>query len=939
MRLALFLGFCALFALFCTESPDEPPVAPNSGRETDDGGGDGDGNGDDGGDDGADRPLFLGGPPVLLNEVCSRDAGYADGFGGNPGWVELYNPADTAVDLNGYYLTNSLNRKLWRFGDVVVAPRGYLTVFLSGRNVPDLLPPGDSIDLIGSAVGAWTWADSQNTPVAGRSTAHHTFTGVSIGGSLRLADNTVGANPLGWSSAEVVLKLAYWGDTAVIDMSAANQILFRGDLGKNSKLEIRLVQTGTEGWQSWPAVIAGTGVEGDLYSIELPAGGDFPDLRNINAIRFSNTANFLGALDFSFSSIVARRRGSDAHASFELSKGGGKIFLMDSSWNIRDSVAYPAEVAGLSYARNFESGAWALSKPPTPNAANSTEYYAEGQVRPPAASSLPASGYFADALTFTLPQPGDGVTLCCDTSGRLPTKGSALRSGVTLTLAKTAVMRCAQFKDGAYPSDAVMRTYIIGERRPNLPVVSIAVDPYSMFDSTDGLYATGPNASPADPHYGANYWRDDELPVYIDFFESGASHAWNSGAGLRIFGNWSRANAKKSVVITFREEYGQKNLRYGLFPEHPNLTKFKHFILRNNGNNFPQDYIRDMLMTSLTEGLGIDYQKGRAAIVYYNGKYFGIHNLRERSNGDYFETNYNIDEDFIDLVKVGGEVSRGSDADYQDIVRWLESVALDDENMKVLERRIDVGDFTNNFQCRIYYNDRDWPGNNMKRWRVNSPPSKWKWFMYDTDHGFGSYGIYNQPSIGMLTLATAPNGPDWPNPPHSTFMLRKLLENEGYKNAFINRFSLLIATYFAPARVGARIDALMGAIASEVPLDQTRWKHDAAAMSSQFSVIRNFGSTRGAQMRSEIETFFRLGGAVDVTLSAGGGGSVSVHGLQVLNGRAAFKAYPTVPIVIKAVPDAGMRFDVWSDGVTQAERTITVTEPATLEAKFAAASF
>ena len=929
MRVVPVLGICVLFVLFCTESPEEPPAVVEPPVVTPD-----TGDGGDGGDTAASGlPLFIGNPPVLFNEICPHNAGYADEFGGNPGWVELYNPADTAVNLDGYYLTNSLSRKLWVFGGAVVAPRGYLTVFLSGRNIPAPLPPRDSVDLIAGAVGAWTWADNQNTP-RGRSTAEHRYTeNANIGGTLTTRDN---APALDWASAEAVLKFAGWGDTDVVDMSAANQILFQGRLGKNSKLEIRLVQTGTEGWQSWPAVITGTGVETDLYSIELPASGDFPNLKNINALRFSNTANFLGTIDFDFSSIVARRRGSDAHASFELGKGGGKLFLMDSSWNIRDSIAYPAEVAGLSFARDFESGAWALSKPPTPNAANSTEYYAEGQVRPPSASSIPASGYFADALAFTLPNPGDGVTLCCDTGGRLPTKESALRSGAALNLTRTAVMRCAQFKDGAYPSGAVTRTYIIGERQPNLPVVSIAVDPYSMFDSTDGLYATGPNASRAEPYYGANYWRDDELPVHVDFFEGGARHVWNSGAGLRIFGNWSRGNAKKSVLITFREEYGQKNLRYALFPEHPNLTKFKHFILRNNGNNFNQDYIRDMLMTSLTEGLGMDYQKGRAAIVYYNGQYFGIHNLRERANGDYFETNYNIDEGIIDLVKMGGEVSRGSDADYQDIARWLESVTLDDENMQALEERIDVGDFTNHFQCRIYYNDRDWPGNNMKRWRVNSPPSKWKWLMYDTDHGFGSHGIYNQPNIGMLTLATAPNGPDWPNPPHSTFMLRKLLTNANYKRAFINRFSLLISTYFAPARVGARIDALMGAISSEIPLDQTRWKHDAAAMSSQLSTIRNFGNTRPAQMQREIETFFNIGGPIDLTLSAGGGGNVYVHGLQIPNGRAAFKAYPTVPITIKAVPNAGMRFESWSDGSEDAERTVTVNETTALEARFGA---
>jgi len=915
MRVIPFFVISILAVLSCVDNGVKPP--PDGGGEV-------------------ERPVFIGSPPVIINEIHSANVDYLDEFGDDPGWVEFYNPADTAVNLSGYHLTNSLNRKLWVFGDVAVAPRGYLTVFLSGRDRPNLEPPRDSIDLIRSAVGAWTWADNQNTP-AGRSTAEYSFVrNTSIGGTLTTKDN---APALDWSSAVVMLVLNDWDETDVVDISGADQILFRGRVDKNVRLEIRLPHIDVNDWEAWPAIIRGTGNDDDLYTIELPSNNaGFPDLKNIYGIRFANPPSDRGTINFSFNSIIARKRGGGVHASFELSRSGGKLFLMDSSWRIRDSAAYPAEVTGLSFAKNFESGAWALSKPPTPNAANSSESY-DGQIRPPASASVPASGYFQNALTFTLPQPGDEVTLCCDTSGRLPTAESALKSGVTLDLTKTTVIRCAQFKDGAYPSDAIMRTYIIGERLPDLPLVSIAVDPYDMFDSDDGLYAAGPNASPSEPHYGANYWRDDELPVQVDFFESGAKLAWSSGAGLRISGNWSRANAKKSVVITFREDYGQKNLKYGLFPDYPNLTKFKHFILRNNGNNFPQDYIRDMLMTSLTEGLGIDYQKGRATIVYYNGQYFGIHNLRERSNGDYFDTNYGVDEEFIDLIKMGGEVSRGSDADYQDIVRWLESVTLDDNNMKILEQRIDVDNFTNHFQCRIFYNDRDWPGNNMKRWRVNSPPSKWRWLMYDTDHGFGSYGIYQQPNIGMLTLATAANGPSWPNPPHSTLILRKLLENESYKSAFINRFSLLLAAYFTPARIGARIDALMAPIESEIPLDQARWKHNAGTMSSQLGVIRDFGNTRGAQMQREIGEFFKLDGAADFTVSVNGNGKIFIHDLLIPNESVTFKAYPAVPVTLKAVPNPGMMFEGWSDGVSDTERTVMVGETTTLEARFGAARF
>jgi len=873
------------------------------------------------------QDVFVGKPPVVFSEIYLANTDYKDEFGDDPGWVEFYNPADTAVNLKGYSLTDDINKIPWSFGDVVIAPRTYLTIFLSGRDKPNLIPPSDSVNLIDSAVGAWTWADSGNDPPGG-STAMHSFSkSEGLGGTIITTDNSP---TLTWASALVMLKFKGWENSYAIDISKNNQILLRGYLSKNSKLEIRLPHEGVDDWLAWPAVIKGTGEQNDLYAIELPPSTGTPNLKKIYGLRFSNTSNSFGTINFAFHSIIAHKRGSNVHASFQLSSRGGKLFLLDSLSQVRDSVAYPAEAKNLSFAKNFENKQWAY-RLPTPNSANSNEHYA-GQAQMPS-TGIPRSGYFEKELSFALPPETEKGIVRCDTSGALPNENSALKSGATLNLTKTTVLRCIQFKSGSYPSDAIMGTYIIGERMPNLPIVSIAVNPTDMFDSTIGIYATGPNASSNYPYFGANYWKESELPVQIDFFESGARYAWSYPAGIKIFGNYTRANGKKSVAIGFKEKYGQKNLRYSLFPEYPNLTKFKWFVLRNNGGNFGKDYIRDMLMTSLTKGLGIDYQKGRAVIVYYNGEYFGIHNLRERSNSDYFETNYDIDENFIDLVKGNNEASRGSDADYQDILRWVGSVELNDENLEQLKTRIDLDNYTNYLQSEIYFLNKDWPGNNLKRWRSNSPVSKWKWFLYDTDFGFGGYDQI--PNVKMLDFITEQNGPEYPNPPSSTLILRKLLRNENYKNAFINRFSLLLATYFESARVEARISALMAPIADEIPLDQKRWNLNASYMNGELAAIRNFGKNRPAQMQSEIEEFFGLGTSVNLTLTANGNGKILVHNLPILNNNAKFKAYPTVPITIKAVPNAGATFNAWSDGNMSAERTIgNINQIMTLEANF-----
>jgi hypothetical protein len=877
------------------------------------------------------KPIFAGNPPVVFSEIHTANANYKDEYGKDPGWVEFYNPADTAVNLKGFSLTDNASKTLWTFSEAIIQPRSYFVVFLSGRDKPNLEPAKDSIDLISNAVEAWNWADSQNEPPtpAGGSTAESKFSKTTgLSGTLTTKDNLPA---LDWSSALVMLKLSGRDNTNTVDISKTDQILLRGYLSKNSKLEIRLAQNDVDEWKAWPAVIKGSGQENDLYSIELPPNSKLPDLANIYGLRFSNVSNNYGTVKFSFNSIIAHKQGGNIHASFELKKGGGKLFLLDSLEQIRDSIAYPAETKDLSFAKNFENGKWTFSKPPTPNSANSNESY-EGQAQAPSTIGIPRSGYFEKKLSFTLPPETESGIIRCDTSGAFPNENSALKSGSSIDLTKTAILRCAGFKSGAYPSEPIMRTYIIGERLPDLPVVSIAVNPKDMFDSTTGLYATGPNAGRNYPYFGANYWEETEIPIQMDFFEKGARLVWSYPAGLRISGNYSRANSKKSVAIGFRERYGQKNLRYTLFPEHPNLRTFKWFILRNNGGNYGKDYIRDMLMSSLTEGLGIDYQKGRAVIVYYNGEYFGIHNLRERSNGDYFETNYGIDKNNLDLVKGNDEVSRGSDADYFDILRWVEANILNDENLELLKKRIDLDNYTNYLQSEIYFLNKDWPANNLKRWRTNSPSSKWKWFLYDTDFGFGSYDKI--PNVKMLDFVTEPNGPEYPNPPSSTLLLRKLLQNENYKNAFINRFSLLLSTYFAPARVEARINDLMQPIATEIPLDQKRWKLNIARMDRELAAIRDFGGNRPAQMQTEMEEFFGLDNPQNITISIRGNGKVLIHNLPLLGEAVTFKTYSSVPITIKAVPGSGTKFNGWSDGFKEAERTIAITQAMELSAEF-----
>ena len=125
-----FLGLILLFG--CSSEPEENVVIPEEKVTL----------------------KYVGGSPVLITEVDSRNSFYEDVDGDDPSWVELYNPADTSVNLKGLSFIDAYEGgNLWTFGNVVVAPKSYVVVFFSEKNRPEALNSSDTIDMIGG--GCW----------------------------------------------------------------------------------------------------------------------------------------------------------------------------------------------------------------------------------------------------------------------------------------------------------------------------------------------------------------------------------------------------------------------------------------------------------------------------------------------------------------------------------------------------------------------------------------------------------------------------------------------------------------------------------------------------------------------------------------------------------------------------------------------------------------
>jgi len=882
----------------------------------------------------ADSIVAAANSPVIFTEVDLVNLSYKDEEGGDAGWVEVYNPADTAVNLKGFYLTNDKGAPTkFQFGNVVVQPKSHMIVYLSGRNLPDFVAPHDTTNLLSSycetesdAVSYAGRGNSEIKPLPGQSNFCFVENGANRAGAQYIPVKgslgyyvlalTIGATEKGATDKEKV----------PVDLSNANMFQMKAYIPEGHSINFKLTQKGYRDVKGWTKVLEGTGDSNTVYSIRPTLHTDYPNMAQITGVRLDIDNHDSIAKNVKVFSYIAYSRGHEPHANFKSKKEGGSLYLFNGEKQLVDSVMYPAAVIGKTWSLEGAGGSLGSAAAGLGSAtakwgfAAATPYGAtagavENAASQNAKTEFPNSGFYSKSFTIPFGKDDD---YRCEKGGSVPTATSPLMTA-ELKIDSTTVLRCATFADGSVPGNVVNRTYIF-EEQPTVASVFITGDPQQMFHADSGLFMN------------ENFWGDKEIPVNIELLEPGKTvPGFNENAGLAMSGNATRTWAKKSVEITFREKYGKNKLDYALFPEFPNLKKFKSFKLRNNGNNFHFDYIRDMLASSITEGLGVDYQHGRASIVFYNGEYYGIHNIRESSNKNYYLANYNLDGDQIDLLISSGDVATGSPVDFRDLTNLLLTSKMTDEDLEKINEQLDLNNLINYYAAEIFADNRDWPGNNRKIWRAKNPRTAWRWFVFDTDMAFDN--TQSKLTGNIFEFVTAENS-GWPNNPEFTLHLRMLLKNENFKAAFINQIATILCMNFSSERVLARMNKLQGDISAEIARDQNRWHKNVATMTEHEGRIKTFATTRQDVVRNEMQEHFALGEMVDVTLASSGNGTVQVHYLPLDKSTLTIKFFKGTPVTLTAVPNAGCVFTGWSDGVKDATRTIDPTDGLKVTANF-----
>ena len=640
------------------------------------------------------------------------------------------------------------------------------------------------------------------------------------------------------------------------------------------------------------------------------------------------------------------------HTNWKLDKDGGTIYLIDRYNGIRDSVAYPQLLGGLSWGI-VDGGYWKFFDKPTPEKPN-TESKAYDEIVPAADMSGLKAGFYNDAFTLNPPALEDGVKLRCTTDGSVPTENSP-EFNSPKTIDHSMAFRCATFKKGALSNKVTTRTFFVDEDVVKMPVVAISVDS-SFFREH---YIKTSCDAPKGCKDSAGLYADVELPIHVEYFEKGSSTkdgaTWEMDAGISLMGGYSRLNDKKSVSIHLREGYEDGSVNYPLFETRKGVNdKYRAFNLRNNGNRFVSDYIEDAMGGALLEGTSVDYQRSRQVVVFYNGKYYGIHDMRERFNKHYVETNYKIESNSVNFIKHLGQEVEASNGTTDAYLAMLSFVAKNDfsgennANYATVKTMLDVGNLADYMAAEIYIHNGDWPNNNVRAW--SAPEHPWKFMVYDLDHGFDwTWGVNNKEFTQETNMFEwiKKGGGNKPCKVEGCFanLYIQLIKNPEFKRMFINRSAVMFNSYTNFANVTKIVNAMTATIdADEMTRDLAKFKQDQKwyenscghGFDKTGSCMKEWAEKRDPKVIREYEEEFGLSGTASVTIAASGKGTVLMEGAALPNGATSYKGKFFVgnPILLTAVPDAGSVFTGWSDGVTDNPRLVEPTEGASFTAKF-----
>lgn len=497
----------------------------------------------------------------------------------------------------------------------------------------------------------------------------------------------------------------------------------------------------------------------------------------------------------------------------EFKIGGKKSVTLIKENKFIDGIWGAAAPFSVSIGRVDGKDGFFFFPEPTRGKENTTTAYRTIAANP---TIITEAGVISDQKKMTVQIDTHGYTVHYTTDGSIPTEESPVYKD-SISIDTTTIIRAYCLGDSASSimhSGIATSTFIFGEKH-DMPVMNITVDSLDLFDKRRGIYADGPGHGSEFPFKGANFWKKWWIKAHVEFFDS--IQGFSEDCEMAIFGGFSRALAKKSFKIRFKDVTGPSEIFYDLYDE-GKPSKVKNFVLRSGSQDITGVMVRDEYFSSLMapQCPNLLVQAYRPIALYVNGEYFGLYYIREKIDKHFAAKHLNVNNDSISIIMSAMYCEEGNKKDYYDFISYVKSHDLaEQEHYDYVKKNFDFEGLIDFKLGQIYSCNTD--VGNVRFIRSTDPKGDQKWHVvfYDLDATWvanKSASYYINP--GGTSVERAVN-----------LLTAKLLKNNEFRQLFLERLSFHMHKTFTTQNATSVFDKLINRIKPEMVRNCERWKN------------------------------------------------------------------------------------------------------------------
>lgn len=626
------------------------------------------------------------------------------------------------------------------------------------------------------------------------------------------------------------------------------------------------------------------------------------------------------------------------HTSFKLNQTSADwVVLADVGGTVIDDFQLADRTKdGHSRGRTTDGAAtWSLFLGPTPGAANagaSPEYEAVPTF------SVPA-GFYAGAQNVGLNSP-TGADIRYTIDGSEPTAASTLY-GAPINIGATTVLRAACFSTtpGVPPSFIETNTYFINSPH-TVAVLSLAGQEIDdLLNGNGGLQPVG----------SIEYYGEDQL------LRDEAVGEFNE------HGNDSWAYDQRGFDYITRDQFGYNDgIHYPIFRT-KTRDNFQRLVIKAAANdNYPSSggaHIRDAYVHALSDvgGLYLDERTYEPCVVYVNGQYWGVYEIREKvDDEDYTDYYYDQDENNLYFLKTwGGTWSEfggaAAQAEWNNLLNYILSNNMGGATeWAYVDARFNWKSLIDYFCINSYTVCTDWLNWNTAWWHGLDPAGdalRWRYALWDNDATFGHY--INYTGVPDDTPDADPcNAESLPDPGgqgHTVILSKLIAENQMVHDYYVNRYIDLGNTVFSCANMLPFLDSLIALIDPEMTAHCARWGGTYADWQSNVLQMRDFIETRCVAIQQGMVDCYDVTGPHDVVFLVDPplSGDIQINSIVPPSYPFTGIMYGGINTDLQAIPAAGWAFAYWEimndtiqPSVNDSIAWVTIDVPDTIIAHF-----